>query len=132
MKTENYLGNQQVISLFFCFIFFIASHTFCCGGGVVPYIPTQSGASNTTSGQLFLLEKGASVEMFDVKKLQPLFRSIVLSGNERKLKKDMEKIVSKNQKTADKDSTKTIQEDNAISKHDHKNAIPVLNLHRIH
>ena len=59
---------------------------YSCGGGVVPYVPTQTGASgaSTATSQFFIFEKGVAIDMFDIKKHQPVFRNIVLSGNERK------------------------------------------------
>jgi hypothetical protein len=104
---------------------------YCCGGGVIPYIPTQSGASgNTTSGSFFLVEKGVSGEMFDVSRLQPLFRNIVSSGNERTIHKNKEKLLEMNKAAMAKDSTliKNSVHGRAMS----DSVLPVLNLHRLH
>ena len=104
---------------------------YSCGGGVIPYIPTQSGASgNTTSGTFFLLEKGASGEMFDVRQLQPLFRNIVSTGNERTVHKNKEKLLQPNKAAMAKDSTliKNSVHGRAMS----DSVLPVLNLHRLH
>jgi hypothetical protein len=76
------------------------------------------------------MEKGVAVDMFDVKKLQPLFRNIVLSGNERKINKKMAKAIEKNKKELARDSTQT-----GTVQHGHTSSdstLPVLNLHRIH
>jgi hypothetical protein len=74
------------------------------------------------------MEKGVAVDMFDVKKLQPLFRNIVLSGNERKINKKMAKAIEKNKKERVQDSTEA---DN-IRHTESDSTLPVLNLHRIH
>jgi len=115
-----------------CILSIASFHTtYSCGGGVIPYVPTQSGASgSTTSGSFFLVEKGVSVEMFDVKQLQPLFRNIVMSGNERKVHKNMEKVLLKNKESLAKDSTliKNSVHGSAMS----DSALPVLNLHKLH
>ncbi len=122
--TQNvFLATMMIMALF-------SSNSHSCGGGVVPYVPTQTGASGSntsTSGQFYILEKGAAVSMFDVKKFQPLFRNIILSGNEReKNKKSRKKSRTKNITTAqqtDSDSLSAPQETDAA---------PVLNIHRLH
>ncbi len=104
---------------------------YSCGGGVVPYVPTSSGAGgSTSSGSFFLLEKGVAVEMFDVKKLQPLFRNIVLSGNERKVHRNMGKVLAKYQTTSKQDSTAMKNSVHGAEISD--STLPVLNLHRLH
>ena len=57
--------------------------------------------------------------MFDVKKHQPIFRNIILTGNERKTRK---KRVKKSEK--DTDSAAVSSDDLKIE--------PVLNIHRLH
>ncbi len=105
-------------------------NSYSCGGGVVPYVPTQTGASGNNSSSnadFYILEKGVATSMFDVKKFQPLFRNIILSGNERKKNKKSRKkssqknIAATQQKTAD--STTVSHGDDAA---------PVLNIHRLH
>jgi hypothetical protein len=119
----------KITVLFTVLVSFAAYSVYSCGGGVVPYVPTQSGASgSSTSGSFFLMEKGVAVDMFDVKKLQPLFRNIVLSGNERKINKKMAKAIEKNKKERVQDSTEA---DN-IRHTESDSTLPVLNLHRIH
>ena len=110
-------------------LMFLGFHTvYSCGGGVVPYVPTQSGASgSSTSGSFFLMEKGVAVDMFDVKKLQPLFRNIVLSGNERKVNKKIAGTLKNQQSEAACDSSN--MKHNILES---DSTLPVLNLHRIH
>ena len=101
-------------------------NSYSCGGGVVPYVPTQTGASGSSSGQFFILEKGVAVNMFDVKKFQPLFRNIILSGNERKKRKHVKEKLEKTQRTTGQtDSEKAMQKDSS-------SITPVLNVHRLH
>ncbi len=128
----NYKHAQKVGIIIFCILIVLLNFSSLqsCGGGVVPYVPTQSGATGSSSGQFFLMEKGVATEMFDVKKLQPLFRNIVLSGNERKLNKKMGKIIEKNKKTREQDSTQSKNTKHNISSGD--STLPVLNLHRLH
>ena len=105
-----------------------------CGGGMVPYVPTQTGASGGSStqptGQFYLLEKGVTYDLFDVKKLQPLFRNIILSGNERKTRVYGARRRLRT-KTADRDTLSTAAtKDSVATKADA--AKPVLNIHRLH
>ncbi len=121
----------KIIVLFTILVSFAAYSVYSCGGGVVPYVPTQSGASgSSSSGSFFLMEKGVAVDMFDVKKLQPLFRNIVLSGNERKIHKKMGKVIKKKKKETVQDSSEvnTVKHNEMHS----DSTLPVLNLHRIH
>jgi hypothetical protein len=129
--TYNNTKIGMIIAACMIILYFASYSVFGCGGGVVPYVPTQSGASgSSTSGSFFLMEKGVAVDMFDVKKLQPLFRNIVLSGNERKINKKMGKAIEKNKKEGAGDSTNvdTVQHTGSSS----DSTLPVLNLHRIH
>ena len=100
-----------------------------CGGGVVPYVPTQSGASgaSTASSQFFIFEKGVAIDMFDIKKHQPIFRNIILTGNERKVAKIKAK-------TANQDSTavSTQKKADSTSESSKDEIIPILNIHRLH
>ena len=97
-----------------------------CGAGVQPYVPTQSGATRI-AGQFFLIDKGVAIEMFDVKKHQPIFRNIILTGNERK-------VVKTKAKTAKQDSTavSTQKEAGSTSESSKDEIIPILNIHRLH
>ncbi|MCU0608589.1 MAG: hypothetical protein MUF22_02325 [Chitinispirillaceae bacterium] len=112
MKVKSSIGG-----LAFLLVVFLHAQGFCCGGGYVPmpYIPTSSGGVNTpsTQGSFFLIEKGSSSEMFDVKKLHPLFRNIHQTGNERKSRAGSP--------IAD-----------SVSGGVKENKSPVLNLHSIH
>lgn len=105
------------------------SYNYACGGGVVPYVPTQSGASGSSgSSQFFFMEKGVSTDLFDVKRLQPLFRNIILSGNERKKNKNKSKENDAEVSSAENDSLNAIHNMHMSGKSDS----PVLNLHRLH
>ncbi len=102
----------------------ISFKTYSCGGGVVPYVPTQTGATRSAASQYFLFEKGVAIDLFDIKKLQPIFRNIILSGNDRKehkSRKNVEKKKKDNQETAD--STDVSGKDIIL---------PILNIHRLH
>lgn len=121
----------KIIAVTMIILYFGFYTVFGCGGGVVPYVPTQSGASgSSTSGSFFLMEKGVAVDMFDVKKLQPLFRNIVLSGNERKINKKMGRVIKKNKKETASDSSNISNVKHNLLHSD--STLPVLNLHRIH
>ena len=112
-------------------LFILASFLklYSCGGGVVPYVPTQSGASgaSTASSQFFIFEKGVASDLFNVKKHQPIFRNIILSGNERTKNKPVNE-------SADKDSTdvasKMGTDSTVVSKE--VEIVPILNIHRLH
>lgn len=101
-----------------------------CGGGVVPYVPTQSGASNSSKGQFFLVDKSAATDMFDVKKLQPLFRNIVLTGNERNVTKLNKKLTGKKSNEIAQDSVRSRGIQSVEPSSD--SIVPILNLHRLH
>ncbi len=127
-KKQHWTQNISLATMVLMALFSINSYS--CGGGVVPYVPTQTGASGSntsTSGQFFILEKGVAVSMFDVKKFQPLFRNIILSGNEReKNKKSKKKSRTENitaAQQAESDSLSALQETEGA---------PVLNIHRLH
>lgn len=106
---------------------------FGCGGGVVPYIPSGTGSagSGSSSGQFFLFDKGVTSTMLDYRAVQPLFKNIVNSGNERKARGQEIKKAEPFEVTADStktvDSTKTA-EHNIVG----EDALPVLNLHQLH
>jgi len=112
---------------------FTAYKAFSCGGGVVPYIPsgTGSASSGSSSGQFFLFDKGVTSTMLDYRAVQPLFKNIVNSGNERKQRgteiKKAEECEVKADSTKTVDSTKT-EKHNIVG----EDALPVLNLHQLH
>ena len=123
MKTQNNdKKTKHAVICLFILISFLKLYS--CGGGVVPYVPTQSGASgaSTASSQFFIFEKGVASDMFNVKKHQPIFRNIILTGNERtknKPEKDSVDVASKE----GADST-VVSKDEEI--------VPILNVHRLH
>lgn len=127
-KLKHCQTNKDILKRYLVIIItaisIISFSVYSCGGGVVPYVPAQSGTTSSSSGQFFLMEKGVATDMFDVKKLQPLFRNIVLSGNERKEHKSL-KQRSKEEKNSRKitDSTNVSFDEEPL---------PVLNLHRLH
>jgi len=103
--------------------------SYACGGGMMPYIPTATGAgsgSASASGQFFIIDKGVTTSMLDIRPLQPLFRSVVNAGNERS---------EKNLKTQDDTTHVNAHVKKKDSKYDSLNitkAEPVLNLHKLH
>ena len=103
--------------------------SYACGGGMMPYIPTGTGAgsgSASASGQFFIIDKGVTTSMFDIRQLQPLFRSVVNAGNERS---------EKNLKTQNDTTHVNANVKKNDSKYDSLNitkAEPVLNLHKLH
>jgi hypothetical protein len=107
-------------------------HIYSCGGGVVPYIPSGTGASsNSSTGQFFLFDKGVTSTMLDYRAVQPLFKNIVNSGNERK-DRNLKIKISK-QGEGKKDTTE-IYDSTRSSQHNlvRDGALPVLNLHKLH
>ncbi len=107
----------------------VVLYSYGCGGGVVPYVPTQTGASSSAlTGQFFIFEKGIAINMFDVKKFQPIFRNIILTGNERTEHKTM-KTAKKKQKA---DTNKGISDTVKVTCDASAHAEPVLNIHRLH
>ncbi len=99
--------------------------SYACGGGMMPYIPTATGAgtsSASASGQFFIIDKGVTTSMLDIRPLQPLFKSVVNAGNERS---------EKNLKTQD-DTTHVKKNDSKGDSLNTAKAEPVLNLHKLH
>lgn len=131
IKMDYRRNALNIIPFTMLVVLFTVFAVYSCGGGVVPYVPTQSGASgSSTSGSFFLMEKGVAVDMFDVKKLQPLFRNIVLSGNERKVNKKLKRAIRKKKRETAQDSLNTNNVKHNVMHSD--STLPVLNLHRIH
>ncbi len=87
--------------------FLFTTAAYSCGSAVVPYVPTQGNASAAVTSKFYILQKGVIAEMFNTKRLQPLFRNVILSGNSRKVK-------------------------NLRKKNMEREAQPVLNIHRLH
>ena len=128
-KDNSAMKLRRSIIIYLCVLIY-ACCAFGCGGGVIPYVPSEyvpvkgQATSGSTKGQFFLLiNKGVTTDMFDVKQLQPVFRNIVLTGNERKDRSSKKEESS----TPDDSSSVTEKEE----KKD-KESIPVLNLHRLH
>lgn len=99
--------------------------SYACGGGMMPYIPTATGAgsgSASAPGQFFIIDKGVTNSMLDIRQLQPLFRSVVNAGNERS---------EKNLKAQD-DTTHGKKKGPRYDSLDTTKAEPVLNLHKLH
>ncbi len=124
------------------FLFLIFHNSYGCGGGLMAYTPSAGNSDNSEKkADFFLINKGVSSTMFDVKALQPLFRDVTASGNERNeknLSKSVrKKRVEKHKKATEKmlanctDTTKECQE-NPHHLHDNENVSPVLNLHKLH
>lgn len=144
MKLNENITTVRLLRLYSFLTFFIFSFTcyaFCCGGGVTPYVPSEyvpgggQTNSNAAKGQFFLyIENGVSSDMFDVKQLQPLFRNIILSGNERK---DRKLINSKavGEKKPEEEDFSSIIDSTEITDHqesENKSSSQILNLHRLH
>jgi hypothetical protein len=104
-----------------------ATAIFCCGGGVLPYIPsgTGAGANTNTSKQFYLIDKSVTYSMLDGKTLQPLFRNIVNSGNGRDSRNIHHDKKADSTSVADKDKKEQCPADTS-------SAEPVLNLHKLH
>jgi hypothetical protein len=122
----------QFMPLAFILILGSMYAAFCCGGGYVamPYIPAGgTGNANASSkGSFFIIDKGTVNSMFDVKTLQPLFRNVHMSGNERT---NMDKIRN-NQRTFDSRMSGTNSNPMAKNPNETPVPVPVLNLQRIH
>ena len=135
VRYKNHLSFRWVVVLFLFVLVLYVHRVISCGGGVVPYVPTyvptasNSGTSKTT-GQFFLdIEKGVIRDMFEVKKLNPVFRTVILSGNERRTfsKNALKKQGVKSQESSEKDST-----DENVGYADSTGEGQVLNLFRLH
>lgn len=124
---------SQIVYVTFLIVGLSTFHLYSCGGGVVPYIPsgTGAGSGSSSSGQFFLFDKGVTSTMLDYRAVQPLFKNIVNSGNERKVRglkdKKKERCDAEGDSTVIHDSTKTA-EHNLVG----EDALPVLNLHKLH
>ena len=122
--------NRCILKRKFCLIAIILLlgpfTIYSCGGGVVPYVPTQSGASgaSTANSQFFIFEKGVATDLFNVKKHQPIFRNIILTGNERK--KNRPKMKSNERDSLDV----ALTDSTAVAKDEE--IVPILNIHRLH
>ncbi|MBN1984496.1 MAG: hypothetical protein JW795_23420 [Chitinivibrionales bacterium] len=107
-----------------------------CGGGVMPYIPTQSGGGNQEQkAEFYILDKGVTSDMMNMKKLQPLLKNIVYSGNERKKAAPSKNQAQQNQAAADTTVAQTPDSAAVLSDHSHLSHCspnPVLNLHYLH
>jgi|TARA_Y100000310_G_scaffold130972_1_gene130156 hypothetical protein len=96
--------NKIVVILLTIIFLYTTSHS--CGSAVVPYVPTQGNSSAAISSKFYILQKGVIAEMFNTKRLQPLFRNVILSGNARKKKN--------------------------LKRNPERESQPVLNIHRLH
>lgn len=131
------------ISMTVLVVFLLCGHLFACGGGLMAYTPSDgnSGGNSNKKADFFFINKGVSSTMFDVKALQPVFREVNASGNERNEKNlskrakkrlaekqaaDAEKI-AKNQAVGTCDSTASVHHS-----HQKEDVAPVLNLHKLH
>ncbi len=131
-STKNSVSVIGVMGVVFVIIMLAHSFTFSCGGGVVPYVPSGAGASSgqSSGGVFFLFDKGVTTTMFDHRTLQPLFKNIVNSGNERKNRDRKGKKV----KPAVKKKDLADCPDSTGKRHNlvEEGVDPVLNLHKLH
>lgn len=98
---------RTLLISFVSVVFLFTATAYSCGSAVVPYVPTQGNANTTVTSKFYILQKGVIAEMFNTKRLQPLFRNVILSGNNRKKR-------------------------NLNNKNMEREAQPVLNIHRLH
>lgn len=123
---------QKTMTMLFVAGIVYAGIAWGCGGGVTPYIPTQSGSSNA-SKEFFIIEKGVADNLFDVKKLQPLFRNVILTGNSRKETPYMKKMAGeKNTQVAQGNDSLQTTTDTIHNMHVQTGKNAILNIHRIH
>ncbi|KMQ52746.1 hypothetical protein CHISP_0515 [Chitinispirillum alkaliphilum] len=130
-KIKNRVTKIMIASAVVSFSLFV-SNSFACGGGVIPFVPSSdpyvpSGTGDeigsSLDGQFFLdLEKGVTNEMLDVKKFNPLFRHLTLTGNERRTR-------SRSTQKCDTPCDSTALPPCGV---DHEMVEPILNLHRLH
>ena len=104
-------------------------HIRACGGGVMPYIPTNTNSASDQKAEFFLIEKGITSEIFDTKKLQPVFKNIVNTGNRRKVR-TLRSSEDLNMRTKQDGRANKYSNDTEIDSV--QNVQPVLNLHRLH
>ena len=130
MRRNEFSITVQRTIIIYLYILVYVCCVFGCGGGVIPYVPSEyipgkgQTSSGSAKGQFFLfINKGVTTDMFDVKQLQPVFRNIVLTGNERK-----DRSSKKEDSSTPEDSSKVTEKEEKKE----KESIPVLNLHRLH
>ncbi len=105
-----------------------------CGGGLMAYTPSSGNdGSGNKKADFYFINKGVSTTMFDVKALQPVFREVTASGNERNdknLSKRAKQRLEKKQKEEMVDTT--VATHNPAHHHNKEDVAPVLNLHKLH
>lgn len=126
---------KKVLTLTVVLLSLTLQNAIACGGGLMAYTP--SAGNETTSGKkadFFLISKGVSSTMFDVKALQPVFREVTATGNERneknlsdRAKKRLEKRRKDEVAKACTTGTHTVHD-----VQDKEDVAPVLNLHKLH
>lgn len=135
VRYKNHLSFRWPVVFFLFIVVTYVHRVVSCGGGVVPYVPTyvptgSNTGTNTTTGRFFLdIDKGVIRDMFEVKKLNPVFRTVILSGNQRRTfsKNALKKQSVKPQESSEKDSTDENEE-----YVDTTDEGQVLNLYRLH
>ncbi|MGM0461674.1 MAG: hypothetical protein ACQEQ4_04560 [Fibrobacterota bacterium] len=120
----------------------IISVTWACGGGLIPYTPStgESQESGKRAGY-YIINKGVARGMFDVKSLQPVFREIRTSGNERNPRNLSPWVIKRREEQQNKETenTETVSHPFYHQEQYHhfsddatpSDAVPVLNLHKI-
>lgn len=100
------------------------------------YTPSSGNDAGTNKkADFFLISKGVSSTMFDVKSLQPVFREVTASGNERNDKNLSERAKKRLEKRRKEDAAKgdtTAATHNPHHHHNKEDVAPVLNLHKLH
>ncbi len=129
---------KKIILLLPVLITFICSESFACGGGLMAYTPSEGNSgSSDKKASFYMINKGVATTMFDVKSLQPVFRDISSSGNERNDKNLSEAVLKRRAEKeleAKSDTTAECVDSTHMKHHahDNENVSPVLNLHKLH
>jgi hypothetical protein len=118
-----------------------------CGGGLTAYIPSDDNSYVPSEGEsslgntnvdFYIIDKGVSSSMFDVKSLQPVFRNSNESGNQRNEKNISERVKERQLEEVAKAQQKADSSATGEPFHEHggpgctlAEEIPVLNLHKV-
>ena len=113
-------------------ILFVTGMSLACGGGMMAYNPSSSSSSESNKqAGYFIINKGISSSVFDVKSLQPVFGEVRSSGNARNEKNHTPAAkarAAEKQKSATADSVAL----HASHCEEKSTGVPALNLEKIH